>query len=92
MSEESNLTIRQQRVINKYLSYHFGTRMCVPEIELRKIGNDYVQYESFTQKHDSENLLYYFRSPNLVLINIIKSRMHPLSINEIKEISKEIIL
>jgi hypothetical protein len=44
MCEDANLQTDQQRIINSYLSYHFGKRVSVSEREIREVGSNYVPY------------------------------------------------
>jgi hypothetical protein len=44
MCEDINLQTGQQRIINSYLSYHFGKRVYVSEQEIREAGSNYVPY------------------------------------------------
>ena len=93
MSEESNLTINQQHILNKYLLHHFGTRICIWEIELRSIGNDCVKYENFSIKYNNEKILSYFRSPYAIFKNIFESKFENMSPNELNNILKiEVII
>ena len=45
MSTAAELRVRQQRIINRYLSFHFGNRMCVSETEISKVGSGFVPFE-----------------------------------------------
>ena len=44
MCEDANLQTGQQRIINLYLLYHFGKRVCVSEREITEVGSNYVPY------------------------------------------------
>jgi hypothetical protein len=44
MYKDANLQTGQQRIINSYLSYHFGKRVSVSEREIREVGLNYVPY------------------------------------------------
>ena len=49
MCEDANLQTGQQRIINSYLSYHFGKRVCVSESEIAEVGSNYFPYVTANQ-------------------------------------------
>ena len=62
MCEEANLRVLQQRIINKYLSIHFGRRICVKETDITEIGSNFIQYQIEQKKIDEKNTHHYFTS------------------------------
>jgi len=46
MSEETNLTLKQQRIINRYLTNHFGKRVCVAESEITEFGANFLEFQT----------------------------------------------
>lgn len=45
MASDASLTVRQQKIINRYLKDHFGYRVCVPESELAQVGNGFLLFD-----------------------------------------------
>jgi hypothetical protein len=64
MCEDANLQTGQQRIINSYLSYHFGKRVCVSEREITEVGSDYVPYVTANRliEGQKKKILYSHRS------------------------------
>ena len=52
MSTAAELRVRQQRIINRYLSFNFGNSMCVSETEISKVGSGFVPFEVDTIEVD----------------------------------------
>ena len=46
MSSAAGLRVGQQRIVNKFLSYHFGHRVCVSEKLIAAVGSDFVHFKS----------------------------------------------
>ena len=62
MCEEANLRVLQQRIINKYLSIHFGQRICVKETDITEIGSNFIQYQSEQKKIDGKKIIYHYQN------------------------------
>jgi hypothetical protein len=45
MSTAAGLRVRQQRIVNKYLMYHFGDRVCVSEKDITEVGSNFVEFK-----------------------------------------------
>ena len=61
MSEEANLRLNQQRIVNKYLLHHFGHRVCVPETNISEIGSSFIPYTCDQFKHEGKKINYSHR-------------------------------
>ena len=66
MSAEANVTVTQQRIIRKYLNQHFGSRICVSEVNVSKIGNDYIPFNEGTvdvdpKEYGCKRIAFYWR-------------------------------
>ena len=46
MSSAAGLIVGQQRIVNKFLPYHFGYRVCVSEKLISAVGSDFVPFKS----------------------------------------------
>ena len=62
MADDSNLIVSQQRILSKYLTYHFGYRVCARESEIAAIGSQFVPYEFKYIKVEDEKVKYCHRS------------------------------
>jgi hypothetical protein len=62
MVEDANLRTGQERIINAYLTEHFGKRMCVSEKEVGKVGSKYVPYTTTRRTFDDRKILFSHRS------------------------------
>ena len=60
-SEEANLRVLQQRVVNKCVREHFGNRMRVKEIDLADIGSKYIRYTIEHKQIEEHKIIYYYR-------------------------------
>ena len=58
MSEEANLRLNQQRTVNRYLSYHFAHRVCVPERDISEIGSSFIPYTCEQFKYEGKKINY----------------------------------
>jgi len=46
MSDEANLRVGQQSIIQQYLHYHLGCRVSAKEADICEIGSDYVKFNT----------------------------------------------
>ena len=54
MVEEAGLRVNQSRVMNSYLSQHFGSRVCVPEHQLAALTSRFVEFTMRTILFDKK--------------------------------------
>jgi hypothetical protein len=68
MCKAANLKVTQQQEVNsKYLTYHFGMCVCVPEKELSSLAESFVPYERFTEEVDGKKISYAYRDVSELL-------------------------
>ena len=53
MSYESNISVRQQRIISWYLSHHLVHHACAPQHEIAKVGALHVDFQQEAISVDS---------------------------------------
>ena len=63
MSEAASLRINQQRIINKFLTTHFGYRVVEKEKKLSEFTKEYIKYEKYTMTlEDKKQVTVWFRN------------------------------
>ena len=83
MSKAANLKTTQERIINMYLTEHFGSSVCASEVEIAAIGSDYVPYVQSTVELEGKKVDIFFRSP----IDLLKKHSRTI-MNETDNIDK----
>eukprot|EP00559_Dactyliosolen_fragilissimus_P000407 CAMPEP_0184874220 /NCGR_PEP_ID=MMETSP0580-20130426/42270_1 /TAXON_ID=1118495 /ORGANISM="Dactyliosolen fragilissimus" /LENGTH=131 /DNA_ID=CAMNT_0027377201 /DNA_START=581 /DNA_END=972 /DNA_ORIENTATION=- len=74
MSDAAGLRVTQQRIIKRYLCYHLGDRVAVSEVEIRKVGSNYVSFETDTihvdeKEYGVKDILVHWRGLDDVINN-----------------------
>ena len=68
MCEAASLRVTQQRIINKFLTSHFGKRIVESEKKIAQYNNDYMPYEMFPYKYkDGRQITLWYRSLSAII-------------------------
>ena len=88
MDKDSNLLVLEQRIINKYLTYHLGHRVCAFESDSLAIGSQFIPYEKKFIKIKEEKVMYSWRK----LSHLIQHNAKDMFYSHIKNIEKDEII
>jgi hypothetical protein len=65
MTEDAKLRVSQTRIISKYLTSHFGTRVCVSEKILSELTSRFIPFKTETlligDENSNENVMYSYK-------------------------------
>ena len=72
MSTEAGFLVTQQRILNRYLTNHFGARVCVPELEIMKFTSQFVPFQTEYKRfpdppHRDKRVLYSWKDLSIVI-------------------------
>ena len=75
MSQASNVSMRSQRVILRYMANEFGSRLVVPATKISELGEKYVKPKCDTFILDKQKIHYWTKSLPTLLETSLKNRL-----------------
>ena len=58
MVEAAGLRVNQSRIINEYLTDHFGKRVCIPEHVISSLTSRFLEFKTEKNEIDGKQVLY----------------------------------